>query len=115
MLEQCPHVTIEEHYRAAIGGTVVPMVIIGAVLLWKMFGGNKEARKGNSSKPYKMGVLDHLIGAVLVAIMCINIYTRISRGVGHWLVQVTIYYIFHHKFVLSISFVSPRPNRLLLL
>jgi hypothetical protein len=37
---------------------------------------------------YKLNPLDHLIGAVLVGIMLINIYTRVTRGVGHWLVQV---------------------------
>jgi hypothetical protein len=36
---------------------------------------------------YKLGVVDHLVGLMLIVIMLVNIYCRIARGVGHWLIQ----------------------------
>jgi hypothetical protein len=122
-------VTVDDHIRACIGGTVVGLLVI-IILNARSISRFLFSRQNSSSstiaaqskkkttkskkngsevdqprahdraaaqkevvievpaRDYKMNVVDHLIGGMLVAIMAINIYTRVTRGVGHWLVQV---------------------------
>lgn len=119
----CPHVTVDDHIRACIGGSVVGLLLIFILnarsISRFLFSRQSSSTIADQSKKktkfkngsevdqpkahyaaakkevvievpardYKMNVVDHLIGGMLVAIMAINIYTRVTRGVGHWLVQ----------------------------
>lgn len=100
-LAPCPHISTEEHVRACIVGSVACFLFVGLLNFRSMAGqllrffsssSSSSAKKKISRDPvanrYKMNLIDHLVGAVLVVIMAINVYTRVSRGVAHWLVQV---------------------------
>lgn len=140
----CPHVTVEEHVRACVGGTLVGFLLIGLVNAKFIFrflksrlssskSANSVAQKTNGRRTpkgsangsevdqpkeiieevaaviYKMSVLDHLIGAALVAITLINIYTRVTRGVVHWLIQPCHYLT---ALLIGVTYSSSRNDRL---
>lgn len=128
-LMPCPHISVDEHIRACVGGSVTGLLVIGLINLpsisrfisrksrnlfsstssqqmltkrekttavngtevdQKERGGNQKERRSNEGRhDYKLNLVDHLLGAMLLAIMAINVYTRMSRGVTHWLVQVS--------------------------
>jgi len=63
----------------------------GQILLWTpliyYLEKNKSKRFVTEKKQYKLKIVDHILGALLIAFMITNTITRITRGVSHWLVQ----------------------------
>jgi len=98
----CPHIPMEEHIRACVGGSLVGLLLVALLnapsisefissRLTKRKSGNISESSAEASKMttirYKLNLIDHLVGGLLVMVMAVTIYTRLSRGVAHWLLQ----------------------------
>ena len=82
--DPCNLLTVEQNILATLGQLFLWIPLIYYFEKKKKPAHIHQKKKG----PYRLTIVDHLLGAVLIFFMVMNTLTRIGRGVPHWLVQV---------------------------